>query len=386
MYRAPRTLIYFALLLLVKMGTATTPLLAEETTAKPPRKTQYAFEGIQIPAASATEPVRESFSFLAALGYVEDGSRAWTKKRQCVSCHTNGSYMLTRPALTSTLGPPPEEARDFFVSELGEWVAKENRDKLREGLTPTQIAYVAAGLATWDRHVTGELSPETETALDLLFDLQSEDGSFSNLTCWPPLESSHFHGATVAAMAAARAPGWLEQIRENNPRLQQRYGKLTAYLGETTPPHDYGRLLLLWVGTHIPKLIDDERKTAIIEMLWQHQQSDGGWSIRSFATPETWGSGNRAEKLRAERNPTGRPPSDGHMTGLTVLVLRQAGVTQKDPRIHRAVQWLKSNQRQSGRWWTRSLNTDKHHFITYSGTCYPLLALARCDALPQKTP
>ena len=41
-----------------------------------------------------------------------------------------------------------------------------------------------------------------------------------------------------------------------------------------------------------------------------------------------------------------------------------------------------SDRRQSGRWWTRSLNTDKWHFITYSGTCYPLLALAKCGALP----
>jgi squalene-hopene/tetraprenyl-beta-curcumene cyclase len=44
--------------------------------------------------------------------------------------------------------------------------------------------------------------------------------------------------------------------------------------------------------------------------------------------------------------------------------------------------WLLRNQRQSGRWWTRSLNTDKWHFITYSGSAYPLLALSLCDALP----
>ena len=39
----------------------------------------------------------------------------------------------------------------------------------------------------------------------------------------------------------------------------------------------------------------------------------------------------------------------------------------------------------SGRWWTRSLNTDKFHFITYSGTVFPLLALDACDAWPAKT-
>ena len=70
------------------------------------------------------------------------------------------------------------------------------------------------------------------------------------------------------------------------------------------------------------------------------------------------------------------------MTGLAVLVLREAGVPAKDARLQKAVQWLLANQRASGRWWTRSLNTDKFHYITYSGTAYPLLALVKCGALP----
>ena len=54
----------------------------------------------------------------------------------------------------------------------------------------------------------------------------------------------------------------------------------------------------------------------------------------------------------------------------------------KDARLQKAVQWLLTNQRASGRWWTRSLNTDKFHYITYSGTAYPLLALVKCGSLP----
>ena len=109
--------------------------------------------------------------------------------------------------------------------------------------------------------------------------------------------------------------------------------------------------------------------------------ADGGWSIRTFAAPDQWGSGNRAVKLRSESGFL-KPASDGHMTGLAVLVLREAGVPAKDARLQKAVKWLLSNQRESGRWWTRSLNTDKYHYITYSGTAYPLLALMRCGALP----
>lgn len=113
------------------------------------------------------------------------------------------------------------------------------------------------------------------------------------------------------------------------------------------------------------------------------QQADGGWSIRTFGAPEEWGAGNRAEKLRAEPE-FATPPSDGHQTGLAIVVLRESGVAATDPRIQRGVSWLKGNQRASGRWWTRSLNTDSWHFITYSGTALPLLALSHCDALPAK--
>ena len=134
----------------------------------------------------------------------------------------------------------------------------------------------------------------------------------------------------------------------------------------------------------MPSLLEQREVDLLIQAVWRHQREDGGWSIRTFAEPESWGSGNRSEKLRAEPEFTD-PPSDGHQTGLCVLILREAGVPATDLRIRRAVLWLLANQRESGRWWTRSLNTDKFHFITYSGTCYPLLALAKCDALPRTT-
>jgi squalene-hopene/tetraprenyl-beta-curcumene cyclase len=107
------------------------------------------------------------------------------------------------------------------------------------------------------------------------------------------------------------------------------------------------------------------------------QHADGSWAIRDFASPEEWGGGNRAEKLRAEPD-LDTPAGDGHMTGLAIIVLRESGHAAEVPEITRAVNWLKSHQQQSGRWWTRSLNTDSWHFITYSGTAYPLRALQLC--------
>ena len=86
---------------------------AEEETQPP----QYQFENIVIPAASADEPIRERFSAKSAIEYVEQGAIAWTKQSKCVACHTNGMYLLARPALTAQFGKPSEEIRGFFVKK-----------------------------------------------------------------------------------------------------------------------------------------------------------------------------------------------------------------------------------------------------------------------------
>ena len=347
--------------------------VARPTAAADP---QYSAEGITIPAATADEPIRKQFSLEAAQNYLEQGALAWKRSRNCIACHTTGTYVQLRPSLSPVLGAPPQELRSFLIEQVNQAHGK-SIEELKEGIRPTEVAYMAHGMAEWDAHVAGELSSETRSALSLLLKLQSADGSWGNTNCWPPFESSNYQAATVAALAIAAAPGF---IRELDPQQSLAVDKLVKYLQTQPAPHDYGRLLLLWTANHMPALLSAEQRQAIIEMLWTHQQPDGGWSIRSFSTPEKWGGGNRAEKLRAEPE-FKHPPSDGHQTGLVVYVLRQAKVPASDPRIQRAVHWLKSNQRQSGRWWTRSLNTDNYHFITYSGTFYPLLALYHCDAL-----
>jgi mono/diheme cytochrome c family protein len=78
---------------------------------------QYESAGIHIPAAMAHEPIA-TLSVDKAAAYLEQGAAAWTREKQCISCHTNGTYLFIRPALTSTLGPPSEEIRSFFVEQL----------------------------------------------------------------------------------------------------------------------------------------------------------------------------------------------------------------------------------------------------------------------------
>lgn len=347
-------------------------------TAEEP-KPQYEAEGILIPTATADEKVLGEFSLDAAAKYLEQGAKAWSESRNCISCHTNGSYLQIRPALTPWLGKPSEEIREFFVDQL-ETFEKLPEEKRQASTTPAQIIYLAEGLSEWDAHVTGELSGETKRALELMFAVQRENGTWGSLDCWPPFESDAYHLATVAAMAAGTAPGWLKQDQSDSST--RGVERLKKYLQSEKPPHDYSRVLLLWAASRMPGLIDESQQQSLVEMLRKHQREDGGWSIRSFAAPEAWGKGNRAERLRGESN-AATPPSDGHLTGLATLVLMEQGVPANDPAIARGVEWLKKNQRESGRWWTKSLNTDTWHYITYSGTCYPLLAIVKAGGPPK---
>lgn len=351
------------------------------TLATAADRPQYEHDTISIPKAAADEAKLDQLSIPLAVDYLEKGTVAWNGQRKCITCHTNGTYMVVRPALTAKLGKPSDATREFFLSNLKTFAA-EDRMKLKQSTRPAQVIYLAAGLAEWDAHVTKQLSAETEQALALMFEIQLETGTWGSLDCWPPYESDAYHEATVAAMAAATAPGWLKKVADSkNEKLLVAIEKLKTYLRTETPPHDYSRTLLLWTNSRMPGLVDDARKQELIAMLFKQQREDGGWSIRTFSAPEKWGSGNREKKLKEEPE-FATPPSDGHMTGLAIIVLREAGVPATDARIQKGLAWLKSNQRVSGRWWTRSLNTDSWHFITYSGTAFPLLALQMCDALP----
>ncbi len=132
---------------------------------------QYAFEEILIDAATAEEPFAPKYSSEAALDYLEAGARAWSQDKQCISCHTNGSYALVRPMLSANLGSSPEWLRAFLMEELEAYEAKQP-EGLRKDIVPTQLAYLAAGLASWDRVHHQTISAETDRALRLMVKAQ----------------------------------------------------------------------------------------------------------------------------------------------------------------------------------------------------------------------
>lgn len=347
-------------------------ICAEDRKAAP----QYRFGRESVVAATANEKTAEHFSSESARRHVDLSPKLWERQKNCVSCHTHGIYMQVRPALSKWWGRPPDETRDFVVKQSQELISGDDQ----YGSVPVQAAYIARGLAAWDAAFGDKTSPETDAAIRHVFELQADDGSIRAKDRFPPINSTTWFGSVMAAIAAADAPGWLAQTQDDT--VTARVQRLADFLKTTPPKNDHEGLMLLWASTFIQDLLTNERQQELVAMVWSHQREDGGWSLRTFATPENIGGGRRGLSLKTDEHYL-NPQSDGYQTGLSLIVLRDAGVSADDVRIKNGADWLLANQRESGRWWTRSLNsTSRFHFISYSGTAYASLALARCGVLP----
>jgi squalene-hopene/tetraprenyl-beta-curcumene cyclase len=125
----------------------------------------------------------------------------------------------------------------------------------------------------------------------------------------------------------------------------------------------------LWASLKSDDLMPAGEQKKTLDDLLKLQRPDGGWSLAALGDWE--GYDGRANRPNA--------PSDGYGTGFVVYVLRQAGRAKDDPAVQKGVAWLKANQRESGRWFTQSLNTDRHHYISHAGTAFAVLALKACE-------
>jgi squalene-hopene/tetraprenyl-beta-curcumene cyclase len=129
--------------------------------------------------------------------------------------------------------------------------------------------------------------------------------------------------------------------------------------------------MLLWASTTLDGLQSPAERDGVVRELLAIQKKDGGWCLPSYGG---W-------KRHDDTPNSPDAPSDGYATGLALLVLRAAGIPAEQDPMRRAVGWLKSNQRESGRWFTKSLSIDDQHFVTHVGTAYAVMALDACGEL-----
>ncbi|MBX9579247.1 MAG: hypothetical protein K2X87_02975 [Gemmataceae bacterium] len=307
------------------------------------------------PPTRADEPLAKAYSPAKAAAYLDAVGVGWTRDRACVTCHTNLPYLLARPTLPGDAGW--KEVRRFFEDEATGWA---------RGEKPRGEAYVVAtafGLAFTDARA-GKLHPATRAALDRMWQGQKASGEWGWLKCdWPPMEHDDYYGATLAALAVGIAPEGYAKTDTAKAGIE----KLRAYFRATPAPDLHHRAMLLWASTGIDGLLTVGGRAGVVRELAAKQRPDGGWSLPSL--------GEYTRRDGSANDPAA--PSDGYATGLIVYVLRQAGVKPDDPAVVKGVAWLKANQRESGRWFTRSLTTDRRHFIANAGTAFAVLALEK---------
>ncbi len=306
------------------------------------------------------EPIAAAFSAARAKHFLDSSAVAWQKTHKCMTCHTNYLYLMAQPSF----GGDDEAHRT--VRKYAEELVEQRWEK--EGPRwDAEIVMTALVLAADDAHNSGQLHPLTRRALDRVWTVQHEDGGFEWLKCdWPPMESDDEFGAPMAALAVSIAPDSYEET----PAAQQGIARLRAYLAKTPPPMLHHRAMLLWADTYRPGWLAPVDRQKVVDDLLALQHEDGSWSIASLGD---W--------KREDGSPQDLKSGDGYATGLVVYLARRAGVSADDPRLARGVAWLKANQRESGRWFTRSLHKDGRHFISHAGMSMAVMALSACGEL-----
>jgi squalene-hopene/tetraprenyl-beta-curcumene cyclase len=313
-------------------------------------------------ANSADEPRAPSLSLPAAARFLDAVAVNWTRDRQCGTCHTNVLYLFARSTLKGATSEGAAIVRRFFEDRVAHW---DDEAKAAKPRFDAEVVVTAVALAFDDANTSGKLQPLTRKALDRMWTLQRPNGAWNWLKCaWPPFEHDDYYGAVFAAVGTAIAPDCYSQTEA----AQQGLKKLKEYLRKTPPPSRHHKTWLLWASAKQEGLMTASERQQTIKELLALQRDDGGWSLASL------GDWKGHDGRESDKN----APSDGYGTGLVVYVLRQAGVPAKDDAIERGVRWLRTNQRQSGRWFTRSLNTDRAHYITNAGTAFAVLALTAC--------
>jgi squalene-hopene/tetraprenyl-beta-curcumene cyclase len=309
-------------------------------------------------ANSADEPLATAFSLDNATRFLDQASLDWTKSRKCFTCHTNFSYLIARPSVSAE-GTAHRQVREALEEMV------EKRWETDGPRWNAEVVMSAAVLAMNDAATSGKLHATTRKALDRMWTLQRADGGFDWLKCgWPPMESDDDYGIAIAALATGTAP----EDYAKNEAARAGMHKLRDYLKANPPPTLHHTAMLLWADRYGTKLLTPAERDATKDKLFALQKPDGGWSL---ATLGNWARGDGSEQDTSA--------SDGYGTGFVVFVLRQAGIAADDVRLQKGVSWLKQHQRESGRWYSRSLNKDSKHFISHAGTAFAVMAIQACE-------
>jgi squalene-hopene/tetraprenyl-beta-curcumene cyclase len=325
------------------------------------------WEGLQkdwlkdLPRAEPDEPELSTYSEQKAKDFLDDTAVKWARQNRCGTCHTTISYLMARPLLG---GNPVawDEVREAASNFAADRVATHARD------AAFIAGSTAAGLAVGDALGGRTLQPDTRGLLAYLWASQGTDGTWvvPQRGMLPFLERDPRYLAYLVALGVGYAP----QSYYAEPGVKAGLTRLRRFIHEHMPDNVHDKAMLLWASVRTPDLLTREQQANFVHSLLVLQKQDGGWTLPSLGTwPRHDGAPN---------DPRG--DSDGYATSLAALVLCQSGYSLKDRPIRRAVTWIQRHQRVSGRWYTRSLYSDRfQNYLSNMATAYAVMALNSCQ-------
>jgi len=272
----------------------------------------------------------------------------------CISCHTQLTYLLARPALRRALGASEQTSFETkLLDSLRARVGVHDPTTLLAAFSKEPVASQALGVEAIFAALFLTLEhpggADANRALDRMWSLQLREGTNQGAWAWfslnlDPWETpdSPFYGAALAAVAAGSTPA---EYR-NQPEIRERIAALASYLGnERSSQPLHNRLMLLWASAKLPDLLPASARKSLLDEVWSKQEADGGWTIESLGP---W------KKRPAAPPSTG---SNAYATGLAAFAIEQSGVLPADARLARALEWLRSHQdAESGSWAADSMN------------------------------
>jgi squalene-hopene/tetraprenyl-beta-curcumene cyclase len=313
------------------------------------------------------EPLAKTFSAQKSIAFIEHSVSRWQTKNECITCHTTGLHLVAGSVAT------PESKvllgnQAFSRSYLSSYVQQNKKPAGAYGAIEGMVAG-ASYLAISEMNTARKLHPDTEAALDYIWTRQSKSGAWDNwLKChWGPFEVDDHYGVSLAAIALAMTPD-AYQKKPDSVRARQ---QLRKYLRSNPLDSAHQKGMLLWLSRYAPDTFTAAEKREWLKELRGLQQDDGGWVVIHLGNAE-W---KRKDKLPQAQI------SDGYATAFVIYVLRQSGISAEDPAIKRGIAWLKTHQRESGRWFTHSPRVDGRHYITQAASNMALLALSSCGEL-----
>jgi hypothetical protein len=310
---------------------------------------------------------------------------------RCVSCHSQATYAMARPALRMSMSAPGltdqesamladvrkrvqawNEVLPFYSDEVygkGKEIESRNAEAVLNAII----------LSNYDADA-GRQDDVTMQAFRHAWDLQSKTGPDAGSWVWQnfdyaPWESkeSQYHWAALMATQVAREPESYARQKD----VQQSLKALTQYLKahyEAQPL--LNKIVALWAAKSFPEILSLQQRSALLGLIYSLQKPDGGWSTTAL------GDWHRRDGSALETR------SDGYATGLIALVLEEAIADSSDApastqaHIERALKWLRTNQdRETGSWpaWSLNKNRDPQSgpgkFMSDAATAYASMAL-----------